>query len=950
MKWFQKVLTAIATVNLVVSPVLAADSMTPGQVFYNSPDAKKYNSFSIDITTKVNGVSDKEKAQLNQYENILEELGYRLELDQNAKKVLVYDKDNSLFMEIPFGEEGQLRKFSPKSLNRMLLDEMVRLKTSVGASSKAAWSHSVKNMAPESLIFFAAMGAVVAGQLILNYSQNPVAMQQHIEHSISPLGIFGFFTFMYTQGLTSNVLAMYMKNPRFHHWIPYLGMSVGSFMQSYLSQLISDPDVLLCGKSMLGLAKVSSDIDPCEKAYDYFVIHKKIWEAAPGITSMLASSALAGLAQKAVTKTVLRVTGVDIALWLTPGGMEVKGLRLFLVKGLQIGTFVAIDGWLNRYVTAGWKNFFDGKEFFEMQKNLSYQVNILNQTQWRSGDDSLQIQLKEFHQKMSAWRTMNLAEVYEAHQNWSQALQQLTGMFNSSRAFYDQFIGEVRNARFTDSKLKLLQRVYPFNGIIAKDLAEDKQELYLTNPTFIESSQIETLVDAANKATEFMASAKGQDLKPQEKTQLTAIVSKLNGQNKETVISGLFDFLKTIDYTLHNSGISNSYKIILREMYITMGNPKPMMQPGRGYLTAYENSPTTIDSFKGVGFYRQVGAISTPNFTDYMVMQMLCGPEAEKQEKLIKNSSGFPFVFLPPTIRNPQDSFDICKNNQIPIAAGVVYNMPFTSSSNTTSTGALSYLTNETRSTIVGDSEKSNFDEWWNKNVDIQMQNAFAFYSRQYDSIVVNLIRKIYNDNRNPINAGPVANGTMAAAYQEEMVYLSMLENLILKPSQQYKEYKLDLAKILEKGPTHAALKEVELEFAKLDWLIRKIKIVKDGDKEVVQSTLENSDIDEQFKKIQSSLENVATLLNVGKSQNITATTQNSFKLNNHQRNLVITCLENLQALGAEIMMYGSMANAVSWDKIKNLKKVNEEQQKWNNEVQAQLAKMRSLMKQGGQP
>ncbi len=178
----------------------------------------------------------------------------------------------------------------------------------------------------------------------------------------------GFLMFMYTQGVTANVLSMYFKNPRYHHMIPYLGMTAGAFVQSYLSQFVSDPNVWACAQSMIKGARTPEEIqnglkrgvseDPCGKAYEFLVINKKIWEFAPGIVSMLISSGIAGFAQAAITKTVLRVSGIDIALWLTPGGMQMKGIRLLLVKGLQIYAFSFIDMWLNRKVTYIWKKYF----------------------------------------------------------------------------------------------------------------------------------------------------------------------------------------------------------------------------------------------------------------------------------------------------------------------------------------------------------------------------------------------------------------------------------------------------------------------------------------------------------------------------------------------------------------------------------------------------------------
>lgn len=940
MKWFQKILTAIATINMVISPVLAA-----------APEW-----------------SEKDKAQLASYRDYLEPLGYRLTLDPNSKKALVYDKNtNKLAMEIPFAQEAQLRKFSPKSLNKMMMDEMVRVK----AASKASWSHSVRNLPTESAIFFVAMGAVVAGQLITNYSQNPMAMKQHIDHSLSPLGVFGFFTFMYSQGVTSNVLAMYMKNPRFHHMIPYLGMTVGAFLQTYLSQVASDPNVMACAKVMMGKQVTAKDqeagvdADPCSKAYEYLVIQKKIWEFAPGIVSMLISSGLAGVVQSVITKTVLRVTGVDIALWLVPGTMQLKGIRLLLVKGLQITFFVAIDAWLNRKVVYAWKNMYDGAEFYEVNDRLNEQMNLMKKGQWKASDKDLQAEIKDFRKKMLDWRMMNMSEVYEAHQNWSEALHQLTSMFNTSYAFYNTFVNEVRNSRFNESQVKPLELIYPLNGVKAKDLAEGREDMYFTNPLMVENMQLETVADAVVAADELLKGEDAKYLYPQEKKKIESFLVKLRTGDRVKIGEGLSELYKEIVYSSQNISLSINYREILKSIYGSMGAPMPMMEPGRGYLAAYEKAPSSADSVKGANYYRQVGVFMTPKVTDYLTMQMMCGPDVEKNERVVKNSAGFPSVFLPPQIKAAGDSFTNCQHfGMAQLTAENIYKFPFATASKVQYKGAINYLINEARPSVVGGQNESAFPQWWTEKTESQMQKAFEEYGKSYDDIVVKLVKAVYYPGRSFFNGrpivnapwktiklyfnreaqkryyegGPIYNGGMNSAFQEERVYLSLI-NELLTPS---KEFKMDIAHILEKEITHPALKEVETQFALMNGLIKKIKVGTVEGREVIQSDLENYQLEEQLTNIQGALTKLSAILGVGDAQEGAVVT-----LNKQQRDLAVTALENLQALASEVMMYGSMANAVSWEKIRNVKRLNMDQQKFNNEIQAKLAAMRGMTMPG---
>lgn len=946
MKWFSKILVSIALVNIAIGPAFAGN------------------------------ITDADKAKMSQYRDYLEPMGYRMVIDEASSKALVYDKSsNKLAMEIPFGDEATLRRFSPKSLNRMLLDEMVRIK----GAGKAAFSHSMKALPTESLIFFMAMGAVVAGQLITNYSQNPIAMKQHIEHQLSPIGVFGFFAFMASQGVTSNVLAMYMTNPKFHHMIPYLGMTVGAFVQSYLSQVASDPNVKACAKVMMGGTVSQKDqesgveADPCAKAYEYLVLKKKLWEFAPGIVSMLASSALAGFGQAMVTRAVLKITGVDIALWLAPGSMQLKGVRLLVVKGLQIGVFTAIDIWLNRKVTYAWKNFFDGADFYDMNTKLVAQVNDLKNTQWTSSSADLKTQIKNFRSKMSEWRMINLSEVYEAHQAWSENLHQLTSMYNSSYAFYNSFINEVRNARYDQQVLKPLLISYPLNGVPAKGLEAGKEDLYFQSPKMIENWQAETVADVVVFMDEMAKSKEAQYLYDPEKKALKTIRDLLASDDRMKMGEGLATLNRETQIAVQNLAASRQFPPMLAAVKKQLGGKAdPMLEPGRGFLATYEIAPSTAENFKGTAYYRKVGIFYTPRMSDYLMMQMICGPDAEKGEKVVKNSKGFPSVFVPPQLKATKDNFEnVCDSwSKAPVEQ--IYNWPVKAQNQKQYKGFLSYLVDNARPSIVGAAELSAFPQWWINTTESQMQSAFEQYAKDYDAIVANMIRTIYRndresysnvfskywdklgtgaknlfdkgfwgqvrDDKSTWNRGPISNGAMNSAFQEERVYLSIL-NELLAPAQ---KYNMDLATIMNKAPMQAQLKEVENQFAVLNGLIKQIKVAQVDGRDVIQSKLENYQLEEQLQNIQAALTQVSAALGVGDAPQGAVV-----QLTPAQKEIAVSCLENLQALGSEVMMYGSMANAVNWEKIRNIKQANVQQNKFTNEVQEKLSKMRGMTMPG---
>lgn len=918
MKWLKQILLTFAASHMALGSALA-QSLTPG-----------------------------EQVRLSQYRNYLEPMGYFLNIDANAKKAFVIDKSSKqLALEIPFSDEETLRKYSPKSLNRRLLEEMSRVKV----AGKAALSHSLQALPSESFIFFMAMGSVVAGQLFTNYAQNPVAMKQHLEHQLSPVGVMGFYAFMASQGAASNVLSLYLTNPMFRHLIPYLGMSVGAFVQSYLSQVASDPNVIACGKTMLGSKltekdqMAGADSEPCEKAYEHLVIGKKLWEFAPGMISMLASSALAGVAQATVARVASKLTGVDLAMWLTPGAAELKGVRLMLVKGVQIAAFVSIDAWLNRKVNFAWKNFFDGNEFNNINENLNAQVNAMKMSSWNTSAADLSKELKNLRSKMTDWRMMNMAEVYESHQAWSENILQLTSMYNSSYTFYNSFINEVRSSRFDSKSLHLLSTSYPLNGVTAKNIKD--QNLYFQAPKMIENSQADTVYETVDAFTEFAKTADFASLYDNEKSDINKIINLLNSDDRLKMAEGLLLLNRANDPKVRASEThSTNYARVLHSLRLAMGNPEPMLEPGRGFLATYESAPVNAEALKGTPYYRNVGIFNTPRITDYLLMQMICGPDVEKGEKAVRNTRGFPALFLPPRlISNADDLSQVCYSPSGPsMPVKNIYTWPIRSKNGQQHAGFISYLIDQARESAVGSSKEAGFPQWWTEKTGAEMQKTFETYSKSYDGIVANMLRLIYQSGSNDksiVNRGPISNGAMNSAFQEERAYLSVL-NQLLQPND---PFVLDLAKILSAGhaPSNPLLKEIENQFAILNGMIKKIEITKIDNQDAIKSSIENYQLEEQQSEIHKSLEKLAAILGIDEKKSA----ETPLKLTAGQKEVAVICLENLQALAGEIKMYGSMANAVRWDKIQSLKQVTAQQNIFDNQVRDKLKSMQGLTMPG---
>ncbi|WP_413583143.1 hypothetical protein [Bdellovibrio sp. HCB288] len=928
-----------------------------------------FSSLSPALAASVTKSEDK---RAKQDAAIMESAGYRVQVDYANKITRVFDKKSNIpVMEIPFADEQNLRKYSPKNMERRLLNDLGKAWT----GNKAAFSHSLHNLAPESVMFFMSMGMVIAGQLVFNYSMNPVAADQHVTHSFSPMGIIGFQLFMYSQGAASNILSMYMKNPKYHAFIPYLGMTVGATVQGIASQIVADPNVKACAKTWMGKKVTEADIqsgadaEPCEKAYEHLVIHKKIWEMAPNITSMLISSAVAAGLEKGIVAglnaqkaNIIRMTGVDIVTWLMPGTTQVKGLRFLLTKGLKLSAFVALDQLFMRSVTYAWRNIVDAPALYTATENIEKEMNAQKPHWMNSYEHPLQFRLKDFREKMAAWRMANLADVHEASQNWQSALMQLTQGYKSAENFYGDFVEQARQNRFDRSQPADITLLSPLYGVKADGMKTGPDDTYHTDPKFIEQRQKYTLHDAAAAASMLLNSPEFKKLTPAQQKNFTAIVNGL-GLKEPTKVVSVFNLLNQELRPLvvkQNSGADAIYLKLLNQVQSMIGNPNPQMDTGAAWAKTYVTSPASYEKVSNTNYYRRVGIFATPQITDYLIMQMVCGPDVEKGQKTVRDTTGFPSVFLSPTIANPADNFQECNPSYTQKFKAVVpqaYSWGVNASQGSYK-GVVNYLLAEIRPSVLGTATKPAFETWWKDNTYSQMKSAFDKYTVEYDKIVVNLIRSLYKPGKILINAGPAYNGAMNAIFQEERVYLSILNDIMNSKT----AYKLDFENIMNQNPTDPLLKEIESEFATMNRLIKKIKIVNKDGRERIESTLENSELEAQEQKIQAVLVKVAKTLGANaekmqpkptddpfaalvqeESENQEPEVTQKYNLTKAQINVVTTVLESLQGLASEMKSYGSIANAVSWDKINNLAEVDVMTKKFNNLVQKQLAETRAL-------
>ncbi len=902
MGWSKIIATYLVIAQLVLAPVL---------------------SHAQDLELEGNKLTKTGKENFEAYAKYANGLGYDSRLDLPNKRMLLIDRNTKkVSVEIPLRDEKSLLEYSPKTLNQKLATEFIKVRT----ANAAAWSHTVKSFPTESTLFFLALGGMVAVQLFTDYANNPVGMKQHIEHQLSPVGQLGFFMFMYSQGVTSNALNLWLKNPKLKMPIGMLGMTVGLAVQTYFSQVVSDPHIRNCAASVFKGEKIAGNDHPCEGAYKYFVLDKKILEG-PGVASLLGAFLITTGARIAVG-SVLRLVGFEIGMWIVPGGMVMRFGRL-LVNATNIAAFTLIQMKLEHYVSYAWKNYFDGKKFIEFNDALVANIENQKKSAWQSETKDFNKDIQNFSKKMSEWRVNNLSEAYAANQAWSEFLNNLTSMYSASYNFYSLYLDSL------NSKNSLIDRSYPLFGVIPKGLAIGHEDLYFLRPDRIERLQVETTNDVAAWIGQNLQSGYYENLGfiKYQMDIIAKIQAGLASENIQTKGSAILELNAAITKSSMSSVGPMGLSSELRKIYSMLGTPNPIYEVGRGFGESMLLSPNTMSAFKDLTFEKHNGRFNTPNITDYFVIQMMCGPDTSKGEKVISIAKGYPAKFNAPTVTLPDEAKEsLCYGAASEALSNKrIYNLPFSK-----------YRTvPEFLRANMNPEVSQNFIAWWEKGTESQMREAFKGFSSLYKSIINKLYAGLNQTNNSRWNRGFISNGALVAAFQEIRLYSLILGEMLKDsykeqnkkslPSEYYSaqldpkitisaaDYmmsKKPLLGLLARGSRYDfntlvgslpnadvhSLKvqnDLELSFVQMNNLIQKA-----GARGVKAEEFQN-----QMKAIEAQLSQFSLLLGVSKG----GPRPGLVTLGIDQKALAVTCLELLQSVSQELAMYGNMAGTARY-------------------------------------
>ncbi len=687
----------------------------------------------------------------------------------------------------------------------------------------------------EAFAFFLALGAIHVSQTYLDYAENPVSLEQHLNSNDvrtaeGQIGLASLGVFMAANRSTESLLYnMIGPQSRMKGFVPYLGMSVGFLASSLMNEVANFDQLKKCVAALKVRINQEEKYATCERAYDSWneAGLEKMQQYAPTIMAMVTSTLTAGIAeslvQKVITATSWRLV-LEIGVTISPIGWTGQAIKWTYRIGSMV-LFTKLQQMQEPGLTQWWKNWMDGNEMERSVHAMMFQIDRKKRNGWQPLAESekgskydLDLEIHKFSQHAKEWRKGNMLDILNSHGAWLQFLTNFSNTYKAAMAFDSFFIGEY-DKKFNQKVPSLLDEPYYLAGVAPAQPADEQAELdLLNNKKDYEDRQLEHLIAVRAYYEKWLGGLKPEEIavSPQYFADIREVLSYLPTQaqfsgtggervNLARIAKGL-DLLNTkLKVSVRYPGVFQiPYKVppgmkpenqALLQLRQQIGEPWPLYQPGTGFLSAYDQNPERASVLSLLRVDRFWQKIRLPKPSHYLLAQILKGPRADLGQSVIKAKDGFPLQFVPPRLVESFGYQIIVDPAQESIRPQpTIFNTPVMvqSAKPLQFKNAFDILRGPNILKSVSTGEEG-FMGWWNKYVENQYINAWNKYESEYQSMIVKLLERYYFSPKEEntfikwwhqlrqagLNSGPMANGLRMSFLQERRLYLMILGEVL---------------------------------------------------------------------------------------------------------------------------------------------------------------------------
>lgn len=339
------------------------------------------------------------------------------------------------------------------------------------------------------------------------------------------------------------------------------------------------------------------------------------------------------------------------------------------------------------------------------------------------------------------------------------------------------------------------------------DLKEKEREQLKEALVLLSSQEVELLL-----ATSTDERSEAQD------ESLLACLRYWFDRETEKMAEGTLLFAQQVQKTL---GVAKSHQYLVQKIYDEIvheiGTPKPFAEKGRAYLQHFSIHPEFKKYFELINYPRTPGRYQLHSPAEYIVHQMICGPEAEERAPLIKKSWASYDQFVPPRVRALNHQvLEFCESQLLP-GNRSMYSEPLKVLDGhgqiRNYSGLFDYLKQNLRPEVIEPiGQRNTFIHWWDQHVAPQLDQFLNEHARSYGEVIAKFRYLARNREVDHANLGPIFNSPIWSAQQEIRFY-----SLVVG------EYIKDLAKLKPE------LKRALIPSEQNLWLDRELKNYQEG-------------------------------------------------------------------------------------------------------------------------
>lgn len=408
-----------------------------------------------------------------------------------------------------------------KSINKNFISEKIMFDFAVGLSAKQMFSDDpamIYHFAQHSLVdpsayasFYAFMvgnhGAIAAVQWMgLAAGGGACAQSKAAERAtellqqraVRPLTLAEELEFKNSALLAQKSSEMTNVQKNFRHFVGPIGMGVGMIFSTSFSEFLADADLRLCAKGYGSISKTQATLEACDRAYENWVISKKIMDYAPDLISTTLTVGLQGMAKWLAGKAIATGTAAKIA---RGASLVFNGMRMSWVAGSSFGGwamkiittasnlvfFLDVNDGISPWIKWPFEKYTQGNRLMSEIGTLEKELKRTEDNKWvyvppprdplcddpkgqaeflknmqAPGIDSigsieaeqtlryacteepgLKTLIRRYGEQRRTWRRVLLQDAFEAHSNWTDYLTQYISRYADSYNFYSAIAGAV---------------------------------------------------------------------------------------------------------------------------------------------------------------------------------------------------------------------------------------------------------------------------------------------------------------------------------------------------------------------------------------------------------------------------------------------------------------------------------------------------------------------------